>query len=318
MINVSILTRAELQRMVAIRPSETKIGELLHVFDSEWNTCRYVILGIAEDLGPQANLGLEGARHAFESFVSRFVNIQSNRFLQGETIGILGMISVTEVPDELSEKRKLVSELDDVVYQTLVNYVPEGATPIVIGGGHNNALPLIRWAHKHRGLQRVINIDPHADFRPLEGRHSGNAFSTAVAEGSLEKYAVIGLHENYNSESMLQRLEQHDAWFSTLEDYLDHPEQWQIDFQQLVQSKHVTGLDIDLDAIAFSPSSAFTPSGFTVEQIRTMLRQLVGAIPMVYLHLPEAAPISLRDEQVSGKILTYLVSDFIKKHTEHA
>ena len=42
-----------------------------------------------------------------------------------------------------------------------------------------------------------INLDAHSDYRPLEGRHSGNAFRYAEEDGYLQKYCIVGLHENY-------------------------------------------------------------------------------------------------------------------------
>jgi formiminoglutamase len=57
--------------------------------------------------------------------------------------------------------------------------------------GHNNAYGCIKGAAK--GLYKAgiiplvqinaINLDAHADFRPLEGRHSGNAFRYADEDG---------------------------------------------------------------------------------------------------------------------------------------
>lgn len=58
--------------------------------------------------------------------------------------------------------------------------VSAGVVPIVIGGGHNNSYGMLRGSSKGLNSQvNAINIDPHADFRELEGRHSGNGFSYA-------------------------------------------------------------------------------------------------------------------------------------------
>jgi formiminoglutamase len=68
--------------------------------------------------------------------------------------------------------------------------------PVVIGGGHNNAYPLLKGAAK--GLQQAqqtplpqincINLDAHTPVTgPEEGRHSGNAFRYAESDGFLQK-----------------------------------------------------------------------------------------------------------------------------------
>jgi formiminoglutamase len=67
---------------LSIREGETKIGEKIG-FEYISPTVKYVIIGISEDIGPQANLGLHGSNNTFKAFITRFVNTQSNRFLSG-------------------------------------------------------------------------------------------------------------------------------------------------------------------------------------------------------------------------------------------
>jgi formiminoglutamase len=110
--------------------------------------------------------------------------------------------------------RELVVEIDKQVAALIQKVVTSGKIPIVIGGGHNNAYGNIKGAAL--GLQdagkikkaqiNVINFDAHADFRALEGRHSGNGFSYAMYEGFLNKYGMLGLHQNYMSQSMLDSI----------------------------------------------------------------------------------------------------------------
>ena len=59
--------------------------------------------------------------------------------------------------------------------------------PIIVGGGHNNAYGIIKGSALALNKKiNVLNIDAHADFRPLEGRHSGNGFSYAFHEGFIK------------------------------------------------------------------------------------------------------------------------------------
>ena len=63
--------------------------------------------------------------------------------------------------------------------------------PIIIGGGHNNAYGNIKGTSLAIGEPiNVINFDAHSDFRPEEGRHSGNGFSYAYTEGFLNYYFI--------------------------------------------------------------------------------------------------------------------------------
>ena len=82
--------------------------------------------------------------------------------------------------------------------------VSAGKTPIVIGGGHNNAYGNIKGTSLALNKPiNVINFDAHTDFRALEGRHSGNGFSYAFQEGFLNNYFIFGIHENYSSKAVL-------------------------------------------------------------------------------------------------------------------
>jgi formiminoglutamase len=299
--------------LISKRDGETKLGERLA--SSYLNKeVKYVILGISEDIGPQANLGLNGSTKAFTSFLTRFLNCQSNRFLTGDNIFILGEIKSIIPFDSIENARKQIEELDDFVISILQPIIKEGKIPIVIGGGHNNAFPLIKVNYLHNSLPLdIINLDPHADCRAIEGRHSGNPFSYAKELGFLKHYTVLGLHQQYNSESIYNYLDQHKFDYSFFEDYLDLNSTLREDIQNFINKKtQKIGIELDLDSIKMIPSSAFTPSGFSIEEARIYIRELAKVKNCAYIHFPEGAPKSEIDEKVVGKMLSYLVTDFIK------
>ena len=107
--------------------------------------------------------------------------------------------------EKIEAYRHAINTVDDEVEKLVKIITEHKKIPIIIGGGHNNSYPCIKGAAK--GLYKAgiipiaqinaINLDAHADFRPLEGRHSGNGFRYADEDGYLEKYCVIGLHENH-------------------------------------------------------------------------------------------------------------------------
>lgn len=304
-----------IESFLSKREGETKLGEKID-FNFNSPACKYVILGISEDIGPQANLGLKGSENAFQAFISRFVNVQSNRFLDGHEICILGEISQTTPFIEKYEARKRIEILDEFVQTIIQPIISSGKTPIIIGGGHNNAFPLIEACFKATNKSiDVINLDPHADCRALEGRHSGNPFSYANNKGYLNKYSVFGLHQQYNSEEIYNYLDQNNFHYTFFEDYLDQKRNLKEDVQMLSLNKEKDrslGIELDLDSISMMPSSAFTPSGFSVEQARIYIREIANQNNILYFHLPEGAPQSDLEMKIVGKTLVYLVIDFIK------
>ncbi|PHR36710.1 MAG: arginase [Fluviicola sp.] len=308
-LNFSPFDQEQLASYVSLRDGETKLGELVQFEVSE--STQFVILGISEDIGPRANNGNGGANNAFDAFLSKFLNMQSNRFLSGENIAILGTIQAQSHTNNVNELRKKVTDLDDLVIGTLSKVDFSDKQLIVIGGGHNNAYPIMKALSEQYPALHILNIDPHADCRSLEGRHSGNPFSTAIFEKIITSYSVFGLHEQYNSKAIYEFLEENNCSKTFFEDYLDG-RLLSEDLAKFTKEKgSCFGLEVDLDSIERMPTSAFTPSGFTLNEIRTAVRQLSSEKP-VYLHLPEGAPKTNEEKTIVGKALAYLVTDFIK------
>lgn len=295
----------------SLRIGETKLGQEISINDS---SRKFQILGVKESVGPQLNLGRSGAENAFDSFVTRFLNMQSNRFLTGNDINFSGVITVN--PSTELHSSDWINELDNLIIEWATTVYKNKCIPIVIGGGHNNAYPLITAFKKaFNNPISVVNLDPHADFRALEGRHSGNPFSYAAKEGSLNKYALLGLSESYNNEHILSELDAFKAKYCFFEEWLDDSNAFENDLNEtfdFIQSSEF-GIELDLDSIAFMPTSAFSPSGISVDQARKYIRKFATSNNVKYIHLPEGAPQSDVEKATVGKSLAFFVSDFIKK-----
>ncbi len=277
--------------------------------------CKYVILGIEESVGPRLNLGLPGAEKAFSAFLPRFLNMQSNHFLNGNDVLIAGSIYVNETS---SNQDPSVEELDELVEETLHPFLAQGMIPLVIGGGHNNALPIIRATHQSTGSSLgVINMDPHGDCRATDLRHSGNSFSFGFEEKIIHYYSIIGLHPQYNNSFILDFLHRKECEFSLFDDYLVGKRDLLTDVyseKSHLESLGNYGIELDLDAITGMPSSALTPSGFSLNEARMFVKTLANSENCSYLHLPEGAPRNEQEEKIVGKALAYLVWDFIEAH----
>lgn len=312
-------TNEQINTLLSKRDGEVKLGEMIQIGNCPPQT-KFILLGIEESMGPQANKGLNGAQNGFNAFLKRFVNMQSNRFLNGSNISFIGTIKQVQTYTNELTARKAIEELDKLVEQTLSPFLKENVIPVVIGGGHNNAFPIIKSISKK--LARpidVINLDPHADCRPLEGRHSGNPFSYAKHEAYLEMYIVLGLHKAYNSEYLLNYLDEQRFHYTFFEDYILDPSAFYEDVHacsEKLSRSNAFGIELDLDAIQHMPSSAFSPSGITLEQARFYIHSLSNHKNCCYLHLPEGAPCSEQEEKIVGKTLAYLVWDFISARSD--
>jgi len=322
MDNLKIYSRSDIDHLIIHRDGETKLGERVNAYRHEAisiegltaNKSKFVLLGIPEDIGIRANAGIAGAASAWRTSLTAFLNIQSNRFLSGEEIMILGHFEITE-PEDYSIKtlRNKVAEIDKMVYPVIEKIVAAGKIPIVIGGGHNNAYCIIKGASiAYKGPIDLLNVDAHADLRELEGRHSGNGFSYALKENYINHYLMYGLHQNYNNEAILSQIENNPKLKAIFFDDILMGADTSSFFDKLGPA---AGLEIDLDCIQNVLSSAETPSGFAVNDIRKLI--LTHAKKFSYLHICEGATRMLdgRVSKLTSKLIAYLVSDFVKAYS---
>lgn len=338
-------TKNDVLSITHIRRFETKLGERLQVIADtnnlehslEKSTAKFVLVGIPEDIGVKANYGQGGTDSLWRFFIEAFVNIQSNDFLEGGDILLLGHFDFAKISElieinahnyeeKVNAYRHAVNEVDEEVEPLIKLITQNNKIPIVIGGGHNNAYPLIKGAAK--GLYKsgkiplaslnCINLDGQADFRPLEGRHSGNAFSYAEEDGYLQKYCVIGIHENHLTQNIWMDVVNNPfVDFITYEDIFIHEKK---NFLQAIAHATTftedtyTGIEIDLDCIENTFNSSATPSGVNPIHARQFVSYAGGDSKTAYLHICEgAAKLSDgRSSEMTGKLICYLVSDFIK------
>jgi formiminoglutamase len=340
-----LFTVNDLAKITNHRSGEIKFGEKMLTIPKEaepisfLKTCeaKYVLFGIPEDIGVRANFGRPGAASAWDSAIKSIANIQHNRFCKGSQLLVLGKLDVCEEMKEVKNldfnnvnDRKRLSQLveiiDKEVSHIIFNIIKSGKTPIIIGGGHNNAYGNIKGTALAKGKPiNAINFDAHSDFRILEGRHSGNGFSYAYEEGFLKKYFIFGLHENHTSKSVLDIIKKIEdrVRYNTYDSIKIRKEK---DFNnELVQAMKFIesddfGIEIDLDAIPGIASSAMTLSGFSIEELRQFISYFGKNKKAAYLHICEGAP-DLGEEKnnhLIGKLIGYLVTDLIKSNSDKA
>lgn len=341
---LTLFTQQQLHHYCQPRAGETRLGEMLllpqpqlsvteNLADARTRGCRFVLLGIPEDIGPRANLGQGGAELGWQAFVSKFLTMQHNEFIPSGQILLLGQVDCADLQlqssalnashtADLVQLRQLCEELDTRVCDIIDAIFAADLFPIVIGGGHNNAYPLLKaLAQNSQNAVNCANLDPHSDFRATEGRHSGNGFSYAHQQHYLDRYYVLGLHELKNNASALQQLQQAGAEFSSYQrifvrqeiSYQDALDQC-IDF--ITRTTADIGIEVDTDSISLMPVSAFTNCGLTVCHAEQYVYQLAKLPRSRYLHLAEAAPVQhpaglTAGLNEAGQILSALVYAFI-------
>ena len=329
MVRLKFYSEKQLSKFVSPRAGEVKLGEKVSIAgsleDLEKTQAKFAIFGIPEDIGVRANYGKPGTSNAWEAFLGAFLNVQENQYNSGGNVLLLGELDTSGLmqkagnidvsdPNYVQKLGDLVEQLDSAVSELVKKVILAGKFPIIIGGGHNNAFGNLKGASEaFEHPLNVLNIDAHTDLRRLEHRHSGNGFSYAFKKGILEKYSVFGLHENYTPQYIFEEMDASAAFhYSLLEVLSKHDliEEFSKSLRFVKENKF--GLELDCDAIVNFPSSAISPTGFTLDEARALLREAAKEENCCYLHICEAVA---GYQFPTGKALSYLVTDFLKEKT---
>jgi len=342
---LNVYSKQDILSRTRIRKFETKLGERVLTAGDEGSLvegigatqAEYVVFGIPEDIGARANGSQGGTSTAWQPFLDCFLNIQSNDFLMGDNILVLGHFDFSELQrlieinahgheEKLEAYRHAVHTIDEAVEDLIKVITAAGKIPIVVGGGHNNSYPLIKGSAK--GLHKAgliplaqincVNLDAHTDFRPAEGRHSGNGFRYAEEDGYLQRYCAIGVHENYL---------QQNVWLDIINnpfiDLITYEDIFILEKRNFIQAvRHATsftedgyiGLELDMDSIEGVLSSGMSSTGITPLHARQYVTLAATDSRIAYLHICEGA-VTLDDgrhDPMTGKLISYLVSDFVK------
>ena len=345
MPHLKIYNKQDILYLTKLRRFETKLGERLQVMTDPGDiersiresSAKFVLFGIPEDLGAKGNYGIGGTDTLWIPFLQSLLNIQSNDFFDGNEILLAGHFDFGDIQflidttakgedEKIEAYRHAVNTIDDEVEHLAKIITETKKIPLVIGGGHNNSYPLIKGSAKgwHKAgtipLAQIncINLDAHADYRAMEGRHSGNAFRYAEEDGYLQKYCIVGLHENYLPQNVWVDIVNNPFIDCiTFEDIFVHEKRT---FIQAVAhatgftEDTLTGIDLDLDAIQNTLSSSMTPVGISPVHARQYISFAASDVKPAYLHICEGATrlSDGRTDSTSGKLISYLISDFVK------
>jgi formiminoglutamase len=131
---------------------------------------------------------------------------------------------------------------------------------------------------------------------------------------------VISIHENY-----LQQNVWSDILNNPFIDYITYEDIFIHEKKNFIQAvahatgfteDNYTGIELDLDSIENTLSSAKSPCGITFLNARQYMNFVATDCKIAYLHICEGAT-KLENGEISsstGKMISYLVSDFVKAH----
>ena len=334
-----LFTQTEKNKLVSKRSGESKFGDQIqlltdssNIYDQLTNLdVSHVLFGIPEDIGVFANQGNTGASGAWKPAIKFLLNTQSNSFTNPGKLAVLGYLDFTAEQaslaalnpkkiSDLKKARKLVEQIDKHVTQLVHDIVKAGKRPIIIGGGHNNAYGAIKGTSLALNKKiNAINLDTQLNFRPEEGRHSGNGFSYAFAEGFLGKYFAFGVQEQLlpqKSINTTKKLSKYVAYNTYEALYVRKGLKFKKECLRALEFVSGTpfGIEIDCSAIERFPADHMTLSAFSPDKVREFMNFFATHEHAAYLHISEFAPElgSRKKIKPAAGFIASLIIDFLR------
>jgi formiminoglutamase len=258
---------------------------------------RAVLIGFPSDEGVSRNGGRPGAAGAPEVIIQKLMKLTPHprradihtAFMEKTA----GPEFITCSGDVESDQQKLGDRLAPLL--------EKGIIPVILGGGHETSFGHFLGYTKAGIAADIINIDAHADVRPLkDGRaHSGSPFRQAITHdsGLCRSYNVFGLNPASLASAHLAFVEKHGAARLESPVIATQVQEW---LHQSGSDRIMATMDMDVVCQADAPGvSAPNASGIAKEDWLQIAFEL-GKNPNVSsFDLCEVNPLLDRDDQTS-------------------
>lgn len=278
--------------------NDPRIGDLLVPLQAvPAEALSVVIIGVPQHIGVERNGGRPGAAGAPAAIRKQLFRLATSAVLDVVRDGLLAIVDGGDVQTEGKTLEQIHDEQEDVVYRHLAN----GRLPILLGGGHDTAWPTIRALDRRGSPYGVVNIDAHADVRPLidgSRTHSGSPFYqmlTASASAlAPSAFVEFGLQHHAVAKAHLDFLASRGATVMMLDDVRRRglPAAWDRAMAVLTSTgSSYVSLDMDAFASAYAPGvSAPAADGFAPHELGYCLRQMGRNATLAAMDVVEGNP----------------------------
>jgi len=278
---------------------DPRIGDLLTQPDAVPDTAARVavIVGVPQHIGVERNGGRAGAAAA-----PLHIRRALTRLATSDIVDVVrsGQLVITDVGD-IDTDGKTLEQIHDEQHDVVAHLLQRGYVPIVLGGGHDTAWPTIHALNTVGKPYGVINVDAHADVRPLRDdarAHSGSPFRqmltaspSSIVEGGfvefgLQHHAVAMAHRTFVTDHGMHVMMLDDLRRRGFAEAWDQALSWAGAGEALYVS-----LDMDAFASAFAPGvSAPGADGMMPAELGPCLRRAASLPPFRAFDVVECNP----------------------------
>jgi len=276
------------------------------------------IIGVPQDVGVARNNGRAGASQGPSVIRAALRKLATSQIQHVVDTGRLCIVDVGDVATD----GKTLEEIHDMQQHLVHRVLGRGHIPIVLGGGHDCAWPTIRALESCGKEYGVINIDAHADVRPLldESRtHSGSPFRQMLlqetshllpggfVEYGLQASSVSAAHIKYVSDAGM-----HIMMLDEIRQYPDLSAWDQAVIHASRSGRMYVSLDMDAFASAYAPGvSAPAADGFSPREITSCLRSVAASGNLVAFDVMEMNPTYDQDGRTAKLAATMINEIFV-------
>lgn len=284
---------------------DRRVADVVKMLDDVNELCAgdFVVLGICNDLGVQANGGRVGAvegPYAFRQALGRLpFDIATRPLYDGGDLP-----STTPYEDFFSLGGERIASI-----------LSKKAIPILIGGGHDCSLASYRGCRSvFKDAFTVLTLDAHCDVRPVLGPNNGNPFFRMMEEG-LQGHRLMqtGLNPFVNALAHQDYLRDRGAELHFLDEDHEHASLMHVD-DWLRRDLMPVLATIDMDVFHGSDApgvSALNPWGIKADEGMEIMRLLGSNEKVIMLDLMELCPTHDR-EGLTAKLMAHMVAYFMQ------
>ncbi|MBC8124989.1 MAG: formimidoylglutamase [Candidatus Kapabacteria bacterium] len=285
--------------MPPLDPTDLRIGDL--IVDATLAPANAeivcVLIGVPQDIGVVRNNGRAGAAEAPSAIRASLMKLASSQF---QDVVESGRMCIVDSGD-IETSGKTLEQIHDEQHDAVARVLQRGHFPIVLGGGHDCAWPTIRAFEAGNKEYGVVNIDAHADVRPLQGddrAHSGSPFRQMLEQtpsqllpGGFVEFGIQGASVAASHLAFVRDAGMHVVMLGdTRKESIVFV--WDRAYAHAALSQRVyVSLDMDAFASAFAPGvSAPAADGFTPYEVASCLRAAASSGSMAAFDIVEMNP----------------------------
>ncbi|GIV50358.1 MAG: arginase [Candidatus Kapaibacterium sp.] len=269
---------------------------------TEWDgrSPQIALVGVPQDIGVARNGGRRGAAAAPAAIRAALAKLAASI---GETM-LPRQVSICDCGLVRTEGLSL-EEIHQRQEYIVGHFLAMGASVLVLGGGHDTALPDGRALGKRVERLGIVNVDAHLDVRiPTDdGSHSGSPFRELIEDAAcpLEVLIELGTQRFAASAHHVRYVREHGhiVWMlddirrNTLEIVLADIERRLAECDGIMLS-----LDVDALASAYAPGvSAPANDGFQPAEVAAIIERIVSMPQCRLVDIVEVNPSVDADER---------------------